>query len=69
VVKDDNDDGERSEQIEAGLALAILKARIDFEPEGWSIFGRGVRNGRRVSEQVRTLKAFESKNHPRAGRW
>jgi hypothetical protein len=60
VVKDDDDDGERSEQIETGLALAVLKARIYFEPEGRSIVGRGIRNGSKISDQIRTLKAFES---------
>src|SRR5438128_11571738 len=30
VVNDDDDDGERAEKIETRLALAILKARIDY---------------------------------------
>ena len=30
VVDDHNDDGESAEQIETGLALAVLKARIDL---------------------------------------
>jgi hypothetical protein len=29
VVNNDNDDGERAEEIETGLAFAISKARID----------------------------------------
>ena len=29
VINDDNDDGEGAQQIEAGLAFAILKAWID----------------------------------------
>ena len=29
MVNDDNDDRERAEKIEAGLAFAISKARID----------------------------------------
>jgi hypothetical protein len=31
VVNNDYDDRKRAEQIEAGLAFAISKARIDFE--------------------------------------
>ena len=31
VIHDDNDDRERTEKIEAGLAFAISKTRIDFE--------------------------------------
>jgi hypothetical protein len=30
VINDDHDDGERTQKIEAGLAFAISKARIDF---------------------------------------
>jgi hypothetical protein len=30
VINDDDDDGERTQKIEAGLAFAISKARIDF---------------------------------------
>ena len=30
MINDHNDDRERAEKIEAGLAFAILKARIDF---------------------------------------
>src|SRR5437763_10221087 len=33
VINDHDDDGERAEKIEAGLALAIAKARVDFG--GW----------------------------------
>jgi hypothetical protein len=29
VIKDDDDNGERAEKIETGLAFAISKARID----------------------------------------
>jgi len=38
VINDDDDDGERAKKIETGLALAILKARIDSEPEWRSGF-------------------------------
>jgi hypothetical protein len=31
VINNDHDDGERTEKIEAGLAFAILKARINCE--------------------------------------
>src|SRR6476661_3406280 len=31
VINNDHDDRKRAEKIEAGLAFAILKARIDFE--------------------------------------
>jgi hypothetical protein len=30
VINDDHNDRERAQKIEAGLAFAILKARIDF---------------------------------------
>jgi len=40
VVNDDYDDRERTEKIEAGLAFAISKARIDSEPEWHSGFAR-----------------------------
>jgi hypothetical protein len=30
VEDDHNDDGERAEKIETGLAFAVLKARIDY---------------------------------------
>ena len=33
VINDNNNDGERAEKIETGLAFAILKARIDFKVE------------------------------------
>ena len=42
VVKNDNDDGERAEQIETGLALAVLKARIDFRRKRSEAGGQGV---------------------------
>jgi hypothetical protein len=49
VVNNDDDDGKRAEKIEAGLAFAISKARIDFHfatarlrPNGHpSYFGNG----------------------------
>ena len=34
MINDDHDDRERSEEIETGLALAVLKARIDCELDG-----------------------------------
>jgi len=34
VIDDDDDDRESAEKIEARLALAIRKARVDSEPEG-----------------------------------
>ena len=39
VVNDDDHNGNRGEKIEAGLAFAILKARIDFDSP-WCVFGR-----------------------------
>jgi hypothetical protein len=35
-----------------------LKARIDSELERRCSFGRGLRNGRSITERVQTLKAF-----------
>ena len=32
VINDNDDDGERAEKIEARLALAMLKSRINCEP-------------------------------------
>ena len=54
VVKDNDDDGERAEKIEARLALAITKARVDSEPEGCCSFGDRFLNGGSV--------AFKSRN-------
>jgi len=33
VINDDNNDGERTEKIETRLTFAILKARVNSEPE------------------------------------
>jgi hypothetical protein len=56
VIDDNNDDGERAEKIETGLALAVLEARIDSDlstaslrQEGRCSFGRGFRNGRNLA--------------------
>jgi hypothetical protein len=43
VINDNNDDGKRTEKIEARLTLATLKARVD------SSFGYGLVNGANVS--------------------
>ena len=43
VINDNNDDGERTEKIEARLTFATLKARID------SSFGYGLVNGANVA--------------------
>jgi hypothetical protein len=40
VVNDDNNDCERTEKIEAWLAFAISKARINSEPEWRFCFAR-----------------------------
>jgi hypothetical protein len=58
VIKDHDDDGERAEKIEAGLTLAVLKARIDSGTERRCSFSRGLRNGRSLAERVQTLKAL-----------
>jgi hypothetical protein len=43
MINDDNDDGERTEKIEARLTFATLKARVD------SRFGYGLVNGANVA--------------------
>jgi hypothetical protein len=43
VINDDNNDGERTEKIEARLTFAILKARVDCS------FGYGLVNGANVA--------------------
>jgi hypothetical protein len=65
VVKKHDDDGERAEKIEAWLAFAVFKARIDPEvfaarlcPGRGCSFGFGFRNGGNLADQVRTLNTF-----------
>lgn len=56
VVNDDDDDGEGPKEIETGLSLSILKARIDSElstsslrPEGRCSFDNRFVNGERAA--------------------
>jgi hypothetical protein len=49
VVNDDDYDGDRAKKIETGLALAILKSRINSEPEGRYSLSGGLTNGRNVA--------------------
>ena len=53
VINDDHDDRKRAEKIEAGLAFAILKARINFElvslrPEWRCSLSCGLMNARKL---------------------
>jgi hypothetical protein len=43
VVNDDDYDGDRAKKIETGLALAILKSRINY------CFSGGLRNGGKLA--------------------
>ena len=54
VINDDNDDGERTEKIETRLAFAILKARVDSEPEWHFSFGYGLVNGANLTGDCAT---------------
>ena len=49
MINDDNNDGERTEKIETRLTFAILKARVDSEPEWHFSFGYGLVNGANVA--------------------
>jgi hypothetical protein len=49
VINDDNYDGERPKKIETRLTFAILKARVDSEPEWHFSFACGLVNGANVA--------------------
>jgi hypothetical protein len=47
VINDNHDDGEGAEKVEAGLALAISKPRINSERKLRFSFGRWLMNARK----------------------
>ena len=49
VIDDDNNDGEGTEKVETRLTFAILKVRVDSEPEWHFSFGYGLVNGANVA--------------------
>jgi len=51
VINNDDDNGQRPEKIEAGLALTIGETRIDSEPEWRCYFGSWLVNGGRESRK------------------
>jgi hypothetical protein len=55
VTNDNDNDGERAEKIETWLALAILKARIDSEPEGRRGLAHRFIDARNVAE-IRSIR-------------
>ena len=66
MVKDNDDDGKGAKKIEARLALAIAKARVDSERAGRCSFGDRFLNGGSVAFKSRNWKVGSGKQNRQA---